>query len=65
MLLAAALESLGVSQVEPMLARVRLGPEGTPRPLNHLLLRVVRTGTAPGWPTSASAGAGCSTRPPS
>jgi N-hydroxyarylamine O-acetyltransferase len=24
-----------------MLARVRLGPDGTPRPLNHLLLRVV------------------------
>ncbi len=38
-LLGAALESLGFSVV-PMLARVRLGPEGSPRPLNHLLLRV-------------------------
>jgi N-hydroxyarylamine O-acetyltransferase len=41
LLLGAALESLGVDDVTPMLARVRLGPEGTPRPLNHLLLRVV------------------------
>jgi N-hydroxyarylamine O-acetyltransferase len=41
LLLAAALESLGVTEIAPMLARVRLGPEGTPRPLNHLLLRVV------------------------
>jgi len=41
LLLAAALEALGVTRIEPMLARVRLGPEGTPRPLNHLLLRVV------------------------
>ena len=27
-------------EVSPLLARVRLGPEGAPRPLNHLLLRV-------------------------
>ncbi|MGO9853438.1 MAG: arylamine N-acetyltransferase family protein [Acidimicrobiales bacterium] len=40
LLLKAALESLGGTQVSPMLARVRLGPEGSPRPLNHLLLRV-------------------------
>ena len=40
LLLAAALESLGGRQVEPMLARVRLGPEGGRSPLNHLLLRV-------------------------
>ena len=39
LLLASALEALGM-EVEPMLARVRLGPEGMPRPLNHLLLRV-------------------------
>jgi N-hydroxyarylamine O-acetyltransferase len=39
LLLASALEALGM-QVEPMLARVRLGPEGSPRPLGHLLLRV-------------------------
>jgi N-hydroxyarylamine O-acetyltransferase len=40
LLLKAALESLGGNEVSPMLARVRLGPEGSPRPLNHLLLRV-------------------------
>ncbi len=40
LLLKAALESLGDMDVGPMLARVRLGPEGSPRPLNHLLLRV-------------------------
>ncbi len=40
LLLAGALESLGGREVDPILARVRLGPEGTPRPLNHLLLRV-------------------------
>ena len=39
LLLAAALEALGMG-VEPILARVRLGPPGSPRPLNHLLLRV-------------------------
>ena len=38
-LLAAALESLGGMEISPMLARVRMGPEG-PRPLNHLLLQV-------------------------
>ena len=40
LLLASALESLGGMEVRPLLARVRLGPEGSPRPLNHLLLRV-------------------------
>jgi N-hydroxyarylamine O-acetyltransferase len=40
LLLAAALDSLDGVEVAPMLARVRLGPEGSPRPLNHLLLRV-------------------------
>ena len=40
LLLAGALAALGGWTVEPMLARVRLGPEGQPRPLNHLLLRV-------------------------
>lgn len=39
LLLAAALEALGM-EVEPMLARVRLGPDDSPRALNHLLLRV-------------------------
>ncbi|HWD55792.1 MAG TPA: arylamine N-acetyltransferase [Acidimicrobiales bacterium] len=40
LLLGAALDSLDGFEVAPMLARVRLGPEGSPRPLNHLLLRV-------------------------
>jgi len=40
LLLAAALESLGGRQVEPMLARVRLNPDGARSPLGHLLLRV-------------------------
>jgi N-hydroxyarylamine O-acetyltransferase len=40
LLLQAALESIGGFTVDPMLARVRLGPEGSPRPLGHLLLRV-------------------------
>jgi N-hydroxyarylamine O-acetyltransferase len=40
LLLAAALESLG-AEVAPLLARVRMGPEGVPRPLDHLALRVV------------------------
>ncbi len=40
LLLGAALESLDGFEVAPMLARVRIGPEGSPRPLNHLLLRV-------------------------
>jgi N-hydroxyarylamine O-acetyltransferase len=40
LLLASALESLGGIEASPLLARVRLGPEDSPRPLNHLLLRV-------------------------
>ncbi len=45
LLLAAALTSLGIDDVSPMLARVRMGPDGSPRPLNHLLLEVVDGGT--------------------
>ena len=46
LLLRAALESLGGMEVSAMLARVRMAPEGSPRPLNHLLLRVTdRDGT--------------------
>jgi len=45
LVLLAALESLGVDEVVPMLARVRLAPEGVPRPLDHLLLRAVVDGT--------------------
>jgi N-hydroxyarylamine O-acetyltransferase len=44
LLLMGALESLGFTDVAPMLARVRLGPENSPRPLNHLLLRAVDDG---------------------
>jgi len=40
LLLMAALESIGIDKVVPMLARVRLGPQGSPSPLNHLLLQV-------------------------
>jgi N-hydroxyarylamine O-acetyltransferase len=40
LLLQAALESIGGYVVDPMLARVRLGPADSPRPLGHLLLRV-------------------------
>lgn len=46
LLLAGSLEALGGRTVELMLARVRMGPEGAPRPLDHLLLRVTdRDGT--------------------
>jgi N-hydroxyarylamine O-acetyltransferase len=40
LLLASALESLGGRRVEPMLARVRMNPDGARSALNHLLLRV-------------------------
>ena len=40
LLLRAALESLGITEVEPMLARVRINPDPGSRALNHLLLRV-------------------------
>jgi N-hydroxyarylamine O-acetyltransferase len=56
LLLAAALETLGVSEIAPMLARVRMGPEGTPRPLNHLLLRVVDGGAT--WLADVGFGGG-------
>ena len=57
LLLASALESLGGRDIEPMLARVRLGPEGSPSPLNHLLLRVTdRDGTT--WLADVGFGGG-------
>jgi len=56
LLLMAALESIGLDDVAPMLARVRLGPAGSPRPLNHLLLRVVDDGTA--WLADVGFGGG-------
>ena len=56
LLLLAALESLGVDEVAPMLARVRIGPGDGPRPLDHLLLRVVEDGTA--WLADVGFGGG-------
>ena len=44
LLFMAALESIGVADVTPVLARVRRGDPDAPRPLNHLLLRVVEDG---------------------
>lgn len=44
LLLKAALESMGLGQVDLMLARVRIGGLGDDRPLNHLLLRVSEGG---------------------
>ncbi len=57
LLLAAALDALGGRTVELLLARVRLGPEGQPRPLDHLLLRVAdRDGSA--WLADVGFGGG-------
>jgi N-hydroxyarylamine O-acetyltransferase len=56
LLLMAALESIGFDDVAPMLARVRLGPEGSPRPLCHLLLRVMDGGRA--WLADVGFGGG-------
>ncbi len=56
LLLKAALESLG-AEVEPMLARVRLGaPPGTIRPRSHLVLRVHAEGAT--WLADVGFGAG-------
>lgn len=43
LLLGAAFEALG-ARVEPLLARVRLGGDGQPRPRTHLVLRVTAGG---------------------
>ena len=56
LLLMGALESLGFADVAPMLARVRLGPENSPRPLNHLLLRVLDGATV--WLADVGFGGG-------
>ena len=57
LLLAGALESLGGREVAPMLARVRMGPEGAPQPPGHLLLRVTdRDGSA--WLADVGFGGG-------
>jgi len=56
LLLAAALRALG-AEVEPLLARVRLGrPPGTPRPRTHLVLRVRSQGRL--WLADAGFGGG-------
>jgi len=46
LLLKAALESVGIRDVTPMLARVRQGRSTEPRPRSHLVLRVVVDGAA-------------------
>ncbi len=56
LLLQAALGSMGFDQVDTFLARVRMGPEGRGRPLDHLLLRVVDGGTA--WLADVGFGGG-------
>jgi N-hydroxyarylamine O-acetyltransferase len=61
LLLKAALESLG-AQVEPMLARVRLGAEpGAIRPRSHLLLRVFQAGRS--WHADVGFGSGAPLEP--
>jgi N-hydroxyarylamine O-acetyltransferase len=61
LLLAAALQALG-ADVEPMLARVRLGAEpGVPRPRTHLVLRVRHDGEA--WLADAGFGRGTPLEP--
>ena len=44
LLLKAALEEMGLGQVDLLLARVRIGGTGDDRPLDHLLLRVTEDG---------------------
>jgi len=56
LLLKAALESMGTTDVTTYLARVRMGPVGAPRPLDHLLLRVVEDGVA--WLADVGFGGG-------
>ncbi len=56
LLLMAALESLGMNDIDPMLARVRMGPPDAPRPLGHLLLRVKDGGRA--WLADVGFGGG-------
>ena len=56
LLLKVALEALGADEVVPMLARVRLGANGEPRPLNHLLLRVRADGAT--WLADVGFGGG-------
>lgn len=46
LLLKMAAEALGVDEVTPMLARVRIGGDGSIRPRSHLVLRVVADGRA-------------------
>ncbi len=61
LLLGAALEQFG-AQVEPMLARVRLGaPAGSVRPRSHLVLRVSLDGDE--WHADVGFGAGTLTEP--
>jgi len=56
LLLAMALESLGIGPVTPMLARVLVGGDGSPRPRTHLVLQVLDGATA--WHADVGFGAG-------
>ena len=56
LLLGSALASIGVVEVSPLLARVRRGEPGAPRPLNHVVLRVVTDGRT--WLADVGFGAG-------
>jgi N-hydroxyarylamine O-acetyltransferase len=56
LLLGSALASIGIVEVSPLLARVRRGEPGAPRPLNHIVLQVVTDGRA--WLADVGFGAG-------
>jgi N-hydroxyarylamine O-acetyltransferase len=56
LLLGAALRSIGIEEVAPLLARVRRGAPGAPRPLDHIILRVVIDGEP--WLADVGFGAG-------
>jgi N-hydroxyarylamine O-acetyltransferase len=56
LLFGAALTSIGIEEVAPLLARVRRGAPGAPRPLDHVVLRVVLDGEP--WLADVGFGAG-------
>ncbi|MGH9102224.1 MAG: arylamine N-acetyltransferase family protein, partial [Acidimicrobiales bacterium] len=61
LLLKAALESVGVDQIDLMLARVRQGRTAGPRPRSHLVLRVVADGSV--WHADVGFGGDCLLEP--
>jgi N-hydroxyarylamine O-acetyltransferase len=56
LLFGSALASIGIEEVAPLLARVRRGAPGAPRPLDHVVLRVVLDGEP--WLADVGFGAG-------